>query len=171
MSVIVVGTGIAGVACAAELAAASVPVRILEQAGAVGGRMASPLLDGRPVDLGAAYFTVRHPEFAQVVARWRSAGLAHPWTEELTVIEGGTRTHAGGPVRWAAPGGLSSLVSQLAEGVHPELHREVRQVGAGPTVDGERADVVVLAMPDPQALRLVPPGSPAAVATAGRAWR
>ena len=69
MTVVVVGAGLAGVACGVELAAAGVDVRILERARTVGGRMASRRIDGRPVDLGAAYFTVSDPAFAQVVVK------------------------------------------------------------------------------------------------------
>lgn len=171
VSVVVVGGGLAGVACAVGLAAAGVPARVLERARAVGGRMSSPCLAGRPVDLGAAYFTVRDPEFAEVVARWRTAGLARPWTSELAVLGDGTCGRAPGPVRWAAPGGLRSLVAALAEGLSVELGHEVCDVGPGPLVDGEPADVAVLAMPDPQALRLLRPGISAAAALAGREWR
>jgi renalase len=171
MTVVVVGAGLAGIACGIELAAAGVDVRIVERAHAVGGRMASKRIDGRPVDLGAAYFTVRDPEFAQVVARWRTAGLARPWTAELAVLGHGERTRAPGPVRWAAPGGLRSLVAALAEGLPVELEREVARVGPGPTVDGEPADAVVLAMPDPQARRLLPDATPATAAVDGREWR
>jgi renalase len=161
----------AGIACAVELAAAGVPVRVLDRARAVGGRMASPRIEGRPVDIGAAYFTVRDPEFAQVVDRWRVAGLALPWTSELGVIGDGEHGRSAGPVRWAAPGGLRGLVADLASGLDVELDRPVTRVGPGPAVDGERADVVVLAMPDPQALRLVDRTSNAALELAGREWR
>jgi predicted NAD/FAD-dependent oxidoreductase len=172
MDVVVVGAGIAGVACAVELAAAGVAVRVVDRARVVGGRMASKRIDGRPVDLGAAYFTVRDPEFAQVVARWQSMGLARPWTSELSVFgAGGERGRAPGPVRWAAPGGLRSLVAALADGLPVELEHPVERVGPGPTVDGAAADAVVLAMPDPQARPLVDPGSPAAARLDGREWR
>jgi len=171
VTVLVVGAGIAGVACARVLADAGVPVRVLERSDAVGGRMASPLLHGRPVDMGAAYFTVRDPDFAEVVGRWRTAGLARPWTEELAVLGDGRRGRAPGPMRWAAPAGLQSLVGELAGGLAVELERPVERVGPGPTVDGEQADVVVLAMPDPQAQQLVHPDSPAAAELAGRQWR
>ncbi|HXV92637.1 MAG TPA: FAD-dependent oxidoreductase [Pseudonocardia sp.] len=171
MRVVVVGAGIAGVACARELAAAEVPVRVVDRSRTVGGRMASRRLSGRPVDLGAAYFTVRDPEFAEVVARWRTAGRARPWTSQLAVLGRDTRGRTSGPVRWAAPGGLRSLVADLARGLDVELEREVREVGPGPVVDGVRAEVVVLAMPDPQAARLLDPASPAAAAAAGREWR
>jgi renalase len=172
MAVVVVGGGIAGVACAVELATAGVAVRVVDRARTVGGRMASKRIDGRPVDLGAAYFTVRDPEFAQVVARWRTTGLARPWTSEMTVFGGsGERTRASGPVRWAASAGLRSLVAALAEGLPVELGHRVERVGPGPTVDGSPADAVVLAMPDPQARRLVDDRSPAAALLDGREWR
>jgi len=152
--VVVIGAGIAGIACARALADAGVSVQVRERADRVGGRMSAPELDGRPVDLGAAYFTVRDEGFAAVADRWRRRGLARPWTDTLDVFEGGTRIAAPGPMRWAAPGGLASLVADLAEGLDVRLGRAVRSVGPGPVVDGERADAVVLAMPDPQALAL-----------------
>lgn len=170
MTVVVVGAGLAGVACAVELSAAGVDVRVLERARTVGGRMASKRIEGRPVDLGAAYFTVRDPEFAQLVARWQAEGLARPWTSQLGVL-GGQRRSAPGPVRWAAPGGLRSLVAALAEGLPVELEHEVRRVGSGPTVDGEPVDAVVLAMPDPQARRLLDDRAPAAALVDGREWK
>ena len=166
-----VGAGIAGVACAVQLARAGVDVRVLERSGGPGGRMASPRLGDRPVDIGAAYFTARDPEFAEVVARWQAAGLVRPWTAEPAVLADGTRDASPGPVRFAAPGGLSSLVADLATGLAVEPGREVRRVGPGPVVDGEQADAVVLAMPDPQAQRLLDPATEAAAQVAGRKWR
>ncbi|GAA4547065.1 NAD(P)/FAD-dependent oxidoreductase [Pseudonocardia xishanensis] len=171
MSVVVVGAGLAGIACAREIDLAGLPVRVLDRARTVGGRMASSPHDGRPVDMGAAYFTVRDPEFAEVVAGWRSAGLARPWTTELAVLSHGDRARSAGPVRWAAPGGLRSLVAASAEGLDVRLQHEVGRVEAGPRVDGEPADVVVLAMPDPQAARLLDPDLPEAALVADRPWR
>jgi len=171
MSVVVVGAGLAGIACAREIASAGLAVRVLDRARTVGGRMASSSLDGRPVDMGAAYFTVRDPEFAEVVAGWRSAGLARPWTVELAVLTKGDRSRSTGPMRWAAPGGLRSLVAASAEGLDVELSREVRLVEAGPLVDGEPAEAVVLAMPDPQAARILDPALVEAALVADRPWR
>jgi len=146
-------------------------VRLLEREGAAGGRMGGRVVAGRPVDLGAAYFTVRDPDFEQVVRRWAAAGLARPWTSELAVLSGGIRERAPGPQRWAAPGGLGRLVADLAGALPIELGREVSRVGPGPAVDGEPADAVVLAMPDPQALRLLGRDHPAAARLAGCEWR
>jgi hypothetical protein len=151
VTVIVVGAGIAGIACARELTARGVPVRVRDRARTVGGRMSSKRLHGRPVDLGAAYFTARDEEFVRVAHGWRAAGLAREWTDTLDVLGGEPST---GPVRWAAPHGLRSLVADLATGLDVALESPVQRVGPGPVVDGERADAVVLAMPDPQAARL-----------------
>jgi predicted NAD/FAD-dependent oxidoreductase len=155
VSVIVVGAGIAGIACARELADAGVAVRVLERTDRIGGRMHSPRIDGRPVDLGAAYFTVRDDGFRRVVLDWRIRRLARPWTDTLAVFEDSSRVGSVGPMRWAAPDGLGSLVVDLATGLDVELDRDVRSVGPGPSVDGEPVDAVVLAMPDPQAAALV----------------
>ncbi len=144
--VVVVGAGLAGVACVRELRRAGVGVRLLDRGHRPGGRMASRRLWDRPVDLGASYFTVSDPEFAAVVDGWAARGLARPWTDTFCVLGEGAPTAKTGPVRWGAPGGLRSLVEDLAAGL-----------------DVERADLadldipasaVVLAMPDPQARRL-----------------
>lgn len=168
---IVVGAGIAGVACARELAGRGVDVRVLERAPTVGGRMAVHRHGGRPADIGAAYFTVSDPDFEHQVARWRTAGLARPWTDMLSVFRGEVREEStSGPMRWAAPGGLRALVADMARDLNVETGRTVRRVGPGAAVDGDEADAVVVAMPDPQAERILDPSSSAAAAVAGRAW-
>ena len=155
-SVAVVGAGISGAACARALADAGVAVRVLDRGRAAGGRMASRTLDGRPVDLGASYLVAREPEFAAVVDAWRARGLARPWTDRFHVAD-----HAGlselkiGPLRYGAQGGLRTLVVDLLAGLDVTSATEVQQVGPGPTVDGTAYDAVVLAMPDPQAERLL----------------
>ena len=146
--VVIVGAGLAGVACARELRAAGLGVRILDRGRLPGGRMASRRLwdRDRPVDLGASYFTVSDPGFAAVVDDWQARGLAAPWTDTFCVLEdGGTRTTSGA-MRWGAPGSLRSLVEDLADDLPVERTDLVDL-----DVDG---DTVVLAMPDPQARRL-----------------
>lgn len=155
MSVCVVGAGIAGVACARALSMAGREVVVLDRGQVPGGRMASRRIDGRYVDLGASYLTARDPRFAAVVDDWTARGLARAWTDTFTVLPSGERKS--GPLRHGAPGGLRSLVQDLAAGLDVRQKTEVTAVGPGPTVDGVRYDAVVLAMPDPQALRLLDP--------------
>jgi renalase len=184
--VIVVGAGISGIACARVLTESGVPVRVLERARHVGGRLASPDLPRggtgafpgpRPVDLGAAYFTVSGSDepaadgFAALAEDWNRRGLAVPWTDTLAARDAdGTWESKPGPQRWSAPGGLRSLVADLAEGLRVETGRTVGSVTPGPAVDGEAACGVVLAMPDPQAARLVSAPLRAAAVVADQEW-
>ena len=168
--VTVVGAGIAGAACAVALRAAGLAVRVLERGRVPGGRLASPLLHGRRVDLGAGYFTVRDPGFEAVVRDWAGRGLARPWTDTFTVLAGDQPPRSTtGPLRWAAQAGLGSLVRDLLNGIEVLTGTELSSLPAGQ---------LVLAMPDPQAGRLVGVAEPvrctATVAVAcgypGRTW-
>ncbi|WP_045823799.1 NAD(P)/FAD-dependent oxidoreductase [Williamsia herbipolensis] len=143
--VTVVGAGMAGAACAAALVAAGVPVRVLDRGRAPGGRMASPELHGRRVDVGAGYFTVRDNGFQAVVGEWRGRGLAREWTDTFGVLAADAPPSTStGPMRWATPGGLRSLVRDVLGDI------EVTTADLDALPDGD----VVIAMPDPQAARL-----------------
>lgn len=158
--VLIVGAGIAGIACAQALRSAGITARVVDRGRVPGGRMASRTINGRTVDIGAAYFTADPgSRFEGVVAGWLERGLARPWTDTVAVAgaEGIHRTSTG-PMRYAAPAGLRGLVVDLAEGVDVEQGVTVEHVAPG-EVDGERYDAVVLAMPDPQARRLLDPSS------------
>ena len=165
------GAGISGVACARALQRAGHDVVVLDRGRVPGGRMASPALHGRRVDLGASYFTVSDGGFRAVVDDWASRGLARPWTDTFaTAGPQGLGDDKTGPVRWAAPGGLRGLVVDLATGLDVRSGSPVARVGPGPVVDGAAYDAVVLAMPDPQALRLLAADDPAARLVQGREW-
>lgn len=160
MGVIVVGAGISGVACARVLAGAGIDVTVLDRGRAVGGRMASRRHDGRPVDTGASYFTVSDPAFDAVVRDWQERGLARPWTDTFEAFSPDGRETKTGAVRWAAPAGLRSLVTDLAASlqVRGENHVETVDLVDGLLqVDGIDTEAVVLAMPDPQARRVLSP--------------
>lgn len=166
--VAVVGAGIAGIACARALSGAGVEVLVVDRGRVAGGRMASRLLHGRYADTGASYFVARDPRFLAVVEDWQRRGLARPWTDAFhAATPAGVGDLRSGPVRWAAAGGLRSLVEDLGRGLVIRQSVEVRQVGvgdgSGPVLSGEGLDgggwdAVVLAMPDPQGLRLLGPG-------------
>ncbi|HEX2808056.1 MAG TPA: hypothetical protein VHN80_17980, partial [Kineosporiaceae bacterium] len=110
-------------------------------------------------DIGASYFTVRDERFAAVAESWQRRGLARVWTDTFDLItpQGRTGTTSG-PPRWSAPGGLRSLVEDLAQGlsVSPGVEVEEVDLDDGLSVDGEPAAAVVLAMPEPQAYDLLP---------------
>ncbi len=168
--VIVVGAGLSGIACARTLSDAGVPVRVLDRGHRVGGRMASRRIAGRPVDLGASYLTASDADFEQVVADWEGRGLARRWTTTISTLgPDGRGPDKDGPQRWGASGGLRSLVADLATGIDVEAGT-VTRVAPGGEVDGRPAAAVVLAMPDPQARRLLDESYAGARAALDRDW-
>lgn len=170
--VFVVGAGISGVACARAVAAAGLPVVVVDRGMRIGGRMASKRVEDRAVDLGASYFTVSDDTFRAEVERWQGAGLARPWTDTFAVLAAGEEPQdKQGPMRWAAPGALRSLVEELARPL--DVRRAaVGQVTRGEAlaVDGQPAAAVVLAMPDPQAVPLLGAGLEDVAGSLTRVW-
>ena len=177
--VLVVGAGIAGIACAQALRSAGIAARVVDRGRAPGGRMASRTINGRTVDLGAAYFTAEAgsgsgsgsgSDFGDTVAGWVGRGLARPWTDTVAVAGvGGIQRRSTGPMRYAAPAGLRGLVIDLADGLKVEQGVTIEGVAPG-QADGERYDTVVLAMPDPQARRLLPGDSVGDQLDDGSGW-
>ncbi len=151
--VAVLGAGLSGAACAQALRERGIAVEIIERGRGPGGRMASPTVQGRRVDVGAAYFTVKEPAFDAVVDDWTRRGLVRPWTDTFDVLSPAGSDSTSGPMRFAATHGLRSLVDDLLpDGVRYETPID--------SLDELTHDAVALAMPDPQAARLVaaPPG-------------
>lgn len=65
--VIVVGAGLAGLACARRLAAAGVAVQVVEAADAVGGRVRTDRVDGFLVDRGFQVLSTAYPEAVRLL--------------------------------------------------------------------------------------------------------
>ncbi|MGY1751873.1 NAD(P)/FAD-dependent oxidoreductase [Blastococcus sp. SYSU D01042] len=168
----VVGAGIAGLACARALQDAGRDVEVLDRGRASGGRLASRTVRGRPVDLGASYLTAGEGSpFADVVAGWVARGLAHPWTDTFSVVgPEGFRRRTTGPLRYGTAGGTRSLAADLATGLTVRPGTTVRTVAPGPAVDGRPVPAVALAMPGPQAARLLDPASLSGGLAAAERW-
>lgn len=166
MGALVVGGGISGIACASALSAAGVEVTVKDRGRRIGGRMASRTLrdsatpfDGRPVDIGASYFTARDPEFVAVVDALVERDVVRPWTTSFHVAgPGGIEGVTTGPMRYAAPRGLRSVVEALVEesvAVESEaIVDNVTVAGGQPLIDGVAHDAAALCMPVPQARRV-----------------
>ncbi len=65
--VVVVGAGLAGLACARELALRRIPVRVFERGDAVGGRVRTDKVDGFLLDRGFQVFMTAYPEARRVL--------------------------------------------------------------------------------------------------------
>ncbi len=60
--VVIIGAGLAGLACAAELTAAGIEVKVLEASDDVGGRVRTDVIDGFLVDRGFQIILTAYPE-------------------------------------------------------------------------------------------------------------
>ena len=180
--VVVVGGGVAGIACARRLVEHRFDVVVLDRGRRLGGRMATRTLrgtgtpyDGHVVDVGAAYLTADDPAFAAVVADWVARGLVRPWTDTVLVRDPGAEPRADtGPTRYAATAGLRSLVEDLAADLPVVVSARdvgaVSRTGAGVSLDGEAIDAVVLAMPGPQAVDLLGIDDPVLAVLEQQTW-
>lgn len=111
----VVGGGIAGLAAAHRLVGRGAEVVLVEQAGAVGGKLRTGELAGGPVESGADAFLARDaaggPSAAVELARAVGLGdaLVHPATNRAAiVVEGRLRPLPGGTL-FGVPSDLSTL--------------------------------------------------------------
>jgi len=173
--VAVIGGGISGIACARALAARGISVDVLDRGRAIGGRLATQTLrdsgtpwDGRVVDVGASYLTADDPAFVAVVRDWVARGVARGWTDTFHVADAaGIIGPKLGPMRYAAPGGMRSLVVDLASRLpadlvdvrHPvDIAGPVEIGSGGVRVDGADYRAAALCGPDPQMLTLAPAG-------------
>ncbi|MCH0564202.1 MULTISPECIES: NAD(P)/FAD-dependent oxidoreductase [unclassified Streptomyces] len=104
--VLVVGAGVAGLACARDLLAAGVDVRVVEASDAVGGRMRTDRVDGFVVDRGFQVFNTSYP---QVRRRLTLRDLRlRPFTPGVLVHAESGRMRFSDPTR--RPGALPELL-------------------------------------------------------------
>ncbi|TDD98130.1 FAD-dependent oxidoreductase [Actinomadura rubrisoli] len=144
--VIVVGAGIAGLACAFRLQQQGVEVLVLERdgPGRVGGRMAGEQRHGVMVDLGAPLLAARHHRMLRIIA---DAGLTHQVLaacDLVGVVDGDTiarsrtgtapRLLTGGLLRTVPVRDRVTVLTDLARARH-RMHSTRLHLTAGPAVE------------------------------------
>jgi renalase len=171
--VVIVGAGLSGLVAAHTLTEAGVRCLLLDKGRSAGGRLATRRftsgdrqakgarsgLSAR-ADHGAQFFTVRSPDFAELVHEWRRAGIVREWCQGFTA--GGD-----GHPRYCAEAGMNTIAKFLAASADLETGVTVtRVVDAADgsfiveAADGRRwtAPVVLLSAPVPQSLELLSAG-------------
>lgn len=163
----IVGGGVAGLACAGELARRGASVTVFDQGSVPGGRAATRVTEHGNFDHGAQYFTVQNHRFEAVAARWTHAGLVAPWPGRMIAFSGGRvieqamthERHVGVPA-------MSELGRSLATGIDIRLSTTIEYVdmqgGLWHLHASDRRplavrgfDALVVATPSPQAAALL----------------
>ena len=109
--VLIVGAGVAGLTCGLDLVAAGVPVRILEGADAVGGRMRTDRQGGFLLDRGFQVFNTAYPQVKRRIDL-RALQL-RPFTPGMLLQAGDRRLRFADPTRQPA-GAVDLLRGRLA---------------------------------------------------------
>lgn len=135
-TVLVIGAGISGLACARELIARGHTVTVVDKGRGVGGRLATRRIGDAAFDTGAQFISAREEAFAAVL---RAAG-AVPWSDGFPALTAlGAADAKDGFPRWRMPGGMNRLAKHLAQGLDIRDQRTV----TGLAIDGDRWRVAV----------------------------
>lgn len=122
--VAIIGAGLSGLSAATTLTDAGLRVSIFERLNTAGGRLGSI----EHADMGAQYFTARHPAFRQVSRAWQSKGWVAEWSPRLYLhdCEQGLRPSPDNIQRLVALPSMSALANRLQEGLqlyHADIDR------------------------------------------------
>jgi renalase len=169
-SIAVVGAGLAGLTAARTLHAAGHRVHVFEKSRGVGGRIATNRASEAAFDHGAPYFTARDERFIEEIQEWLRAGTCTAWHAKVApeFARGSALRNADEPWFVGTPA-MKDLASNWSTDLAISYLTEIRAVkrdGAAWKLvanDGENLgafDLVLVATPAPEAVPLLPPGSP-----------
>lgn len=120
---LVIGAGIAGLACAQALQAAGLKVTVFEKSRGPGGRATTKRAtvgeQAVGFDQGPLCFTAHSDEFAHAVTQWAEQGVVVAWPAATAAL---------GETAWVATPGMSALGKHLAQGLTVQTGERVTQV-------------------------------------------
>ena len=121
--VAVIGAGLAGISAAITLSASDLPATLFSADLPVGGRLGG----AGHVDLGAQYFTARHPAFRLASREWQERGWVAEWSPDLYLYddEHGLRPSADDVQRLVALPRMNALAGHLVHGLRLQHARIV----------------------------------------------
>ena len=158
--VLIVGAGLSGLVAANSLASAGRACIVIDEGAVPGGRLSTRVLGGpgrgpARLDDGAQFFTVRSPDFAEIVHDWRRAGIVREWCRGFSAA-------GDGYPRYCAEAGMRTIGQYLASSVDVRSGVVARAVAghdgclAVSAADGTRweSNAVILTPPVPYSLAL-----------------
>jgi len=161
----VIGAGIAGLACARILVDGGHAVTVFDKGRRPGGRVATRRDGPFSFDHGAQYFTIENDVLPAPIANAVDEVVIAPWDGRIVSMSGGRRESVEDTRRrWVGIPGMSALPQHMSAGLDVRCGRAISGVtrnSAGWRLrfeDGSeagRADIVVVAVPAPQAAALL----------------
>ena len=182
LRIAVIGAGIAGLACARELARLGASVTVFDEGKAPGGRAATLITPHGNFDHGAQYFTIVNSRFSSAVTQWTMQGLVRLWDGRvIAYAEGRVFDQAMNTERHVPVPGMSELGRQLATGLDVCLNTRIecvdRRTGLwqlysadGRALSVRGFDALAVAIPSTPALRLLKGHTELTDAAAGVQW-
>jgi predicted NAD/FAD-dependent oxidoreductase len=129
----IIGAGMAGVSLAYTLKHHA-DIVLIEKSRGVSGRIAHRRAAQVGFDHGAAYMTIRDPQFADLMAPYISAGLLQNWPQHPVRLASGTATEpkSPSPDSYAVSGAANALVKAITAdhlaGIDIRLSTRARQI-------------------------------------------
>uniref|UniRef100_A0A832I687 FAD-dependent oxidoreductase n=1 Tax=Eiseniibacteriota bacterium TaxID=2212470 RepID=A0A832I687_UNCEI len=164
---VVIGAGVAGLACARELARRGVSAVVLERARGVGGRCATRRVEGQAVDHGVAFLHAVSREFGDALHELPAASRIPGWPLRVRGERMACQPSAYRPGRrrFAVHEGVSAFPKTLARDLDVRLGVDVvalredgdRLVALGADGAAWRGRYLVVACAVDQSLRLIEP--------------
>jgi predicted NAD/FAD-dependent oxidoreductase len=161
----IVGAGVAGLACARELAANGFDVTLFDKGRSPGGRTATRRAEPTfAFDHGAQYFTAREQCFRETIADWLARRVVAEWPSRIVRLEGGAVTDISPQRRYVGVPGMSAIAEDLATGLRVQTRSRVVSVHRGTsgwtiaTEDHATVgpfDILVVTLPAPQSADLL----------------
>ena len=165
LAVTVIGAGIAGLSCARRLSRQGFRVTVLEKSRGPGGRVSTRRHQDLHFDHGAQYFTVRSDSLNRLASGWLGSGKIQRWDPRFPP-ESQPQTNQKECALYVGVPKMSVLGRNLAEGLDVSYGTYVSAASLSYSgkwriqIEGSdsklRSDLLIVAVPAPQALRIVP---------------
>lgn len=160
----IIGAGISGLMAANTLKSHGLSLRVLDKGRGVGGRMSTRHIDYALCDHGAQFFTVRQPEFREIVDKWEELGIVREWCSGFAdSVELATED---GHARYIGCEGMNTIPKYLANDIDVRVNeravsivfRQGNWIVRTENKSIYRSDSLILTPPVPQSLALLDTG-------------
>jgi renalase len=114
LKTVIIGAGMAGLSAARILSKKGHQVVVLDKGRGVGGRMSTRTINDAKADHGAQYFSVKSPEFQELISELKAENIVAEWTIPQRAN-----------VRYIGGKGMNSIPKRLAQNLNVVVNGKV----------------------------------------------